>query len=327
MDERFLFIDSDTVKRYLAPRDVIDIVKNLWADWKSGAVIEGEHAFLPSGINENNQFLHIPACLPKLGILGFKWINCYMEPAPGYPFSHGNIVVFNDIVTGSPKALVSAADITAMRTAGGHGVAAARYLAGREVKTLSVIGNGSQAKYGIEGFLCEFPEIETVKIYCRRESAYAQLEKQFGGRVDLQYVRDCSKIGQGADVILVATSSPEVLLRYEYLEKGTTVIALDGFIDVDPVLSYKADKWFVGRRKTDELEIVDSGDMSHGVKLDKQKIYGEVADVISGAIPGRESEEEIIVYTHMGSGAYDIACAYHVYQKALAQKAGMELRL
>ena len=31
-----------------------------------------------------------------------------------------------------------------------------------------------------------------------------------------------------------------------FVEKGTTVIALDGFIDVDPAFVEKADKWYVG---------------------------------------------------------------------------------
>lgn len=356
MADPFLFIDGETVRRYLTPEDVIATVKGLWANWRNGAVLEGEHAFLPAGGSGENVFLHIPASLPGLGVLGFKWINCYMKPAPGYPFSHGNIIVLNDIETGSIRALVSATDITAMRTAGGHGVVAARCLAGREVRTLAVIGSGSQAERGIAGFLCEFPELEHVRVYCRREEAFRRLEEKLEGRAAcrrpeegcagkaagrtacqwpeksrvsqavLEYVGDCRQVCRGADVVLVATSSPDILLRYEYLDKGTTVIALDGFNDVEPEISWKADKWFVGNRKTDVLEII-GGEMSHGVKLDEGNICGEVADVMAGRIPGREKEDEIIVYTHMGSGAYDVACAYKVYQKAVEAKVGVELWL
>lgn len=64
-----------------------------------------------------------------MGVLGFKWINCYMNPALGYPFGHDSIIVLNDIMTGSLKAIVSAQDITAMRTAGGYGVVSEKYLA------------------------------------------------------------------------------------------------------------------------------------------------------------------------------------------------------
>ena len=137
----------------------------------------------------------------------------------------------------------------------------------------------------------------------------------------------CREAVKGADIILAATSSPEILLESAWVEKGTTVIALNGFIDVDPSLASQADKWVVGNRKTDQTEIIDSGIMSHGVKLDAGDIYGEIADIVTGALPGREFQDEIIVYTHMGSGAYDIACADFVYRKAVSEGQGTLLWL
>ena len=327
MKEAFLFLDREVVRKYLTPGEVIRIVKEIWKQRKTGTIVEGNHAFLQAGKENDNVFLHIPACLTGQGVLGFKWINCYMKPAPGYPFSHGNIIVLNDIVTGSLKAVVSAIDITTMRTAGGHGVAAASCLAKKNVRTLAVIGGGAEAISGINGFLCEYPQLEKICLYCRQEKKFEMLRQMFSDQICMEYVLESSQIGKGADVILVATSSPDILLRYQDLEKGTTVIALDGFIDVDPEISQKADKWFVGNRKTDGLEIIDSGEMSHGVQLHYEDITGEIDDVLNELIPGRESEDEIIVYTHMGAGAYDIACAELVYEKAAEAGDGVELRL
>lgn len=327
MAGQFLYLDREMVKRYLTPEDVIQIIRDLWKNWKQGVVIEGEHTFLTTGEDNGNEFLHMPACFPKHQILGFKWINCYPNPAPGYPFSHDNIVVLNDTVTGSLQAIVNVTDITAMRTAGGHGVVAAGCLAAKPVRILSVIGSGSQAVCGIEGFLCEFPGIETVRVYCRRKTAFEEIKKRFEQRVNLEYVESSAEIGRGADVVLAATSSKEILLRYEDLDPGTTVIALDGFIDVDPSISYKADKWFVGNLRTDRTEIIDSGLMSHGIELNVRDISGELPDVINGVVPGRESDDEIIIYTHMGAGAYDIACAHLVYQKAMEAKDGIEISI
>lgn len=326
MEEKFFYLDREAVQKYLKPEDVIKAVKGLWSHWKDGSVQEGEHIFFPAGKDTGNEFLHIGASLSAEGILGFKWINIYRNPAPGYPFSHGNIVVINDIRTGALKAVVSADDITAMRTAGGHGVVSARYLT-RKVRTLSVIGSGSQAVSGIAGFLTEFKELECIRINCRRKERFQEIQKLFGERAAFTHVEDAREIGRDADVILVATNSKDVLLRCEAVEKGTTVIALDGFIDVDPELSIKADKWFVGNLNTDKKEIIDSKEMSHGFELCCENITGEVADVMAGTLPGRESDDEIIICTHMGSGTYDVACAYEVYKKALEDGGGMELRL
>lgn len=327
MEEKFLYLDKETVKQYLKPEDVIAVVKELWEHWKDGSVSEGEHSFLTASEELENSFLHIPACLPVNGILGFKWIGIYRTPAPGFPFSHGNIVVINDIETGSLKAIVSGDDITPMRTAGGHGVVSARVLAKKQVHTLAVIGSGAQAVCGIEGFLTEFPEIKRVRIYCRRKERFQEIAEMFDGRAEFIYVENNREIGRNADIILAATNSPDVLLWYEDIEKGTTVIAIDGFVDVDPELAHKADKWFVGNKTTDIIEIVESHEMSHDVELNPEDIAGEVAEVMAGMIPGRESEDEIIVCTHMGSGTYDVACAWRAYQKALENGQGVELKL
>lgn len=327
MKEKFLYINEADVISCLAPGEVIDAVEYLWKHWRDGAVLEGEHTFLPAGPDSGNEFLHMPVCLPETGILGFKWVSCYMNPAPGYPFSHGNLIVLNDMATGSLMAVVSASRITAMRTAGGHGVAAARYLAGKNVKRLAVIGSGIQAIQGIHGFLHAFPQLKEIRMFCRKRESFDRIRAMFTERVAMEYTEDIRNIGRGADVILTATSSSEILLRQELVEQGTTVIALDGFVDTDPLLASRADKWYVGNRKTDVAEIIDSGVMSQGMVLKPEDIYGELPDVVGGNLPGREHEDEIIVYTHMGAGAYDIACAYEVYKKALALNKGTELEL
>ena len=327
MSRSFLYLDEECVKKYLTPDLVIRTVKDLWGKWKSGDLVEGEHSFLPAGKNTGNEFLHIPACLSDRGILGFKWISCYMNPAEGYPFSHSNLIVLNDIKTGELKAIVHGTVITAMRTAGGHAVAAARYLQNRPLKTLAVIGNGLEARMGIRGFLSEFPEIERIQVYCRRKEGFEDLRAFLDPEIPLVFEPNRHRIGRNADVIVAATSSSEILLESECVQPGTTVIALDGFVDVDPALSEKADKWFVGNRKTDREEIIDSGQMSHGISLDSGKIYGEITDVVSGKIPGRETEDEVIVYTHMGSGLYDTACAYEAYKRAVKAGDGTVLKL
>ncbi len=320
--EGFLYLSESDVLECLTPGDVAEIVEDLWKSWKTGEVEEGVHSFLSVG--KGNEFLHMPVRLSGIGIAGFKWIPCYMNPLPGYPFSHDNLVVLNDMATGSLKAIVSAAPITAMRTAGGHGVVAARYLSGGPVKSLSVIGSGKQAAAGIEGFLSVFPELSVVRVYCRKTENWEQISARFSGRV--QMVRESlDEIGKNTNVILVATSSPDILLKADQVEPGTTVIALDGFIDVDPVLAQKADKWYVGSRKSDVEEIIESGIMSHGVSLDETLIFGELPDVVSGRLPGRERREEVILYTHMGAGAYDVACAFAAYQKALNKNRGVWL--
>ena len=56
-------------------------------------------------------------------------------------------------------------------------------------------------------------------------------------------------------------------------------------------------------------------------------MYADLGEIVLGRKPGRESEEEIIVYTHFGMGALDVAVGQHVYRKAVEAGIGQMLRL
>ena len=47
-----------------------------------------------------------------------------------------------------------------------------------------------------------------------------------------------------------------------------------------------------------------------------------MTELLTGKVPGRESEDEIIVSTHMGMGAHDVNCAEIVYRRALGKGIG-----
>ena len=56
--------------------------------------------------------------------------------------------------------------------------------------------------------------------------------------------------------------------------------------------------------------------------ITRSKIYGELADIVSGKIPGRENDEEITIYESAGFAALDMAVAATACHKALALKLG-----
>jgi ornithine cyclodeaminase/alanine dehydrogenase-like protein (mu-crystallin family) len=47
-----------------------------------------------------------------------------------------------------------------------------------------------------------------------------------------------------------------------------------------------------------------------------------MGDVAAGNIPGRESDEEVIVAGLVGLGTHDVACAAHVVETALQEGRG-----
>ena len=55
--------------------------------------------------------------------------------------------------------------------------------------------------------------------------------------------------------------------------------------------------------------------------------YAELADVVSGARPGRESDRDIIVFDSTGTALEDVAAASLVYERAVNQHKGFQIDL
>jgi ornithine cyclodeaminase len=57
----------------------------------------------------------------------------------------------------------------------------------------------------------------------------------------------------------------------------------------------------------------------------RDRLYGEIAEIVSGRKPGRERADERILVHTTGHVAHDIALAHYVYAKAKEQGRGIKL--
>lgn len=324
---RVLYLSERDVDRVLSRRDVIEMVESIFRQAGEEQIILGTNSFLPTGDGKHNQFIAMPVSIPQEKVLGLKWINIYEEPAPGFPFSHGNLVLVNHTETGSPLAIVSATNITTMRTAGGHGVVAARHLARKNPKVLTIIGCGGQGRNGAGGFLEEFPSLEEIRLYDAYPEACQRITDQFSGKCRFVIAKTAREAVEGCDILMTCSSSREVLVQADWIQPGTTVIAINAFQDLDPAITYKADRWILGSYQEDTHNILNNPDRSHGQALESKRIQADLTEVIRGLKPGRTAPQEIVLYSHMGMGAFDVACAHVAYQRAVEQGLGTVLPL
>ena len=132
---------------------------------------------------------------------------------------------------------------------------------------------------------------------------------------------------EGAPLVLVATSSKEVLVHADMIAPGATVLGISAFQDLDPALISRADKWVLGLLEEDRNNILSNPAMSHGVPLSEEQVWAELPQIILGEKPGREREDEIILFSHMGMGAFDVACAYTVLERARQTGLGTAIQL
>ncbi|MNJ73034.1 alanine dehydrogenase [compost metagenome] len=62
-------------------------------------------------------------------------------------------------------------------------------------------------------------------------------------------------------------------------------------------------------------------------RFSREQLHAELGEILIGAKPGREQENEIIVLNPMGMAVEDIASAAEVYHQALAANRGTRLWL
>jgi ornithine cyclodeaminase/alanine dehydrogenase-like protein (mu-crystallin family) len=219
-------------------------------------------------------------------------------------------------------AVIDADKLGQLRTGAASGVAA-KYLARPGATSLGVIGCGWQAESQVESIRAALPSLGRVTAYCRTESNLLQ----FCARMGAEPAESGREAAQ-SDVVVTMTTSREPVLRGDWLRPGTLVCAA-GANDPrareldDRVLERAA---FVCCDSREDAQI-ESGDLIGPVEsgvLDWLEVH-ELEDVVAGALPGRTSDDDIVVFKSNGLAAWDVAIGALAVERARERGVGREL--
>lgn len=298
---------------------------------------------------DDRRFMAMPAYLGgKYQMAGMKWYGSNCEnKASGLPRSI-LMMMLNDKDTGAPLALMSANLVSCYRTGAIPGVGA-KYLAGKDSETVTIIGPGVMGRTCLLAFLSVCPKITTVKVKGRGlRSLHAFEEFVKKECPQIQQVIVCDSMEEAvkdSDIICVTSTAPvkEIDFPYiaeEWVKKGA-LICLPSAARFDDDFLINRCKKVVDNYKLYEawaeefpypsyemVQIIGSKftDYLHEGRIQREDIV-DIADIINKKHPGRESEDEIIVYSVGGMPVEDIAWGGTVYRNALKEGIGVELPL
>jgi ornithine cyclodeaminase len=234
---------------------------------------------------------------------------------------HQGFVALFDGETGETRAIMSAAAITAVRTAAVSAVAT-RALAREDARTLAILGAGFQARAHLEA-LRAVREFERVLVWNRTPGRAAA----FDGAEEAATVEEALR---DADVVVTATAASEPILRRSWLKEGAHVNAVGSSIptarELDTATMVEG-SLFVDRR---ESTVNEAGDYLFPLRegaLTEDSIRGELGEVLIGTVEGRRSAEELTVFKSLGLAVEDLAAAEHVLARAEAEDAGTVVSL
>jgi ornithine cyclodeaminase/alanine dehydrogenase-like protein (mu-crystallin family) len=220
-------------------------------------------------------------------------------------------------------AVIEADKLGQLRTGAASGVAA-RHLAKSGARSLGVIGCGWQAESQLAAIRAALPELERVVVYCRTEERLREFCSVHGAEPGESHQDPAA-----CDVVVTATTSPDPVLRGEWLESGALVCAMGANNgrnrELDNVVLERAAFVCCDSRDDARLESADLIEPVESGVLDWLEVH-ELQEVVAGEVAGRQSDDDIVVFKSNGLAAWDVAAAAAVVERARAAGVGQELQ-
>jgi ornithine cyclodeaminase/alanine dehydrogenase-like protein (mu-crystallin family) len=264
-----------------------------------------------------------------LGVAGVKVVGDYIDNYKQELPSEMALLTLFDPRTGMPLALLDATAITEMRT-GAVTALGAKYLGRRGASVLGHVGARGTAYWNVRllDHLFEFAEI---RVHSRRaesrEPFAARLSADLGKPVRAVDTWEACLDGAHIQVEAARLAAPEPLFKTAWVAPGNLVIPYGTMSAVELSLTDVMDKVVVddwGQCQGGKLGAlrahVETG------KLTGDSLHAELAQIVAGKRPGRESDDETILFWHRGLSLSDIALGAAMLEKARHRNIGQRLR-
>ena len=243
----------------------------------------------------------------------------------GLPTVQGALLLY-DATDGTLLAVMDSAEITRLRTAAASAVAA-RYLSRAGSRVMTICGCGLQGRAHVEAIMGVRP-IERVFAWDMHRDAADTFAREIASAhgVEVTPVKTHDAGTRESDIVVTTTAAKEGFLSLGDLREGAFVAAVGA--DSETKRELAADVLTGATVIADIREQCAAfGDLHHAIaegRMTANDIHGELADVVSGRIPGRRSDSEITVFDSTGTALEDVAAAAWAYERS---NGVIELRL
>jgi alanine dehydrogenase len=297
--------------------------------------LHGEGRSLPPGVlgvRAPHGGFHVKAAGLHLGRLYFAVkTNANFADNPrrhGLPAIQG-VVVLCDGDDGRPLAVMDSIEVTIRRTAAATAVAA-RYLARADSRTATVCGCGNQGRAQLRALVRVVP-LERVYAFDADPSAAQAYATEMSAelRLAVDAVPAPGPALAVSDVCVACTPARTPYVLREHVRPGTFVAAVGA--DSEDKQELAPDLMAAAVVVTDLTEQCAAiGDLHHALAagvLSRGDVYAELAELVTGAKPGRRAPDEITIFDSTGTALQDVAAAVVVYERALAGGVGARIAL
>jgi alanine dehydrogenase len=307
-----LYLTEQDVAELLSPPDAVEAIEACFRRMAAGSVENRPRYRL--GLESGSLAVMAAADLE----LGFAGAKVYAGFRDGARFA---VLLFR-ADTPELVAVIEADKLGQLRT-GAASAVAARHLAKSGARSLGLIGCGWQAESQLAAIRVALPELERVVAYCRTEEHLRAFCEENGAEPGESHSDPA-----GCEVVVTVTSSPDPVLRGEWLQPGALVCAVganDGRRrELDNVVLERAAFVCCDSLEDARLESADLIEPVESGVLDWLEVH-ELQEVVAGDVAGRQSDEDIVVFKSNGLAAWDVAVGAAVVERARAAGVGHDL--
>lgn len=290
-----LYLNAEEVRALLCWEDLLQAMDGALQAFSEGTARQPLRTVteLPAG----GCLFAMPAFLPNPPSLGTKLVSICPGNAALGKETHQATLVMLDAGTGEMAAVLEAAQLTAMRTAAVSALSL-RALGRSDAQRLCVLGSGAQARAHIQGFRQQ-RDWRWIRAWSPSPPRLSRFTEECG----IEKAPSAEAAARDADVIVLATSSSEPVLRAGWVAPGTHVISVGAprpsEREMDPELLRTA-RVFVDSK---ESALAESGD----IRESGAPIVAELGEVLAGIAKGRIRDDEITVFKSLGLAVEDVA--------------------
>jgi ornithine cyclodeaminase/alanine dehydrogenase len=312
-----LFLTEKEVENLLDMRSTLDAVEEILRQHAEGrATNRARRRVALSGSGLNVMF----AGAPEMGALGLKAYSVARIGARFY-------TMLFDPETGELLSIMQSDKLGQMRTGAASGVAT-KHLAREDADSLGLYGAGWQAEGQLEA-IAAVKKLSRVIVYSRTEETRKAFAEKMSERLGMEVETTHAPEEPAAqDIVVTMTSAREPVLRGEWLKPGAHVNAAgSNFLfkrEIDREVLKRASLVCVDSREELGLE---AGNLLQALETGTilPEAVRELGQVITGQVKGRQSPEDITLFSSQGIALEDLAVARLVYDRAVAENIGHEM--
>jgi ornithine cyclodeaminase/alanine dehydrogenase-like protein (mu-crystallin family) len=231
---------------------------------------------------------------------------------------------------GQPLALMEANHLGQIRTGATSGLAT-DLLAAREASSLGMIGSGFQARTQLEA-IAAVRRLRRVRVWSPTQAHRERFAEEYRGKLeaDVRAAASAREAVEGAEIVVTATSAREPVLEADWVASGAHINAIGSNHarrrELPAQLVRRA-----GLIVVDSIEQarIESGDLLLALEdADWQSSrLVELKDIAGGQVSAERRPGSFTLFKSHGLGLEDVAAAAYVYERALKEGCGRELRL